>query len=196
MGQHFQLHLCLEFCQESLKCANTYLLPDLQVFVAMYSLVHRPPWTMLGQFCHQHSKGTSEAWLPSSHLGAEIHFQVAVVVFLTQKSERQVCNGMAGWAKVSCSWEKIAALNNLWPCWSFALLPALPMYSHTATLHTQRLTGPFSDWGQQTLVSSGISSQCQGHWGWWVDGPNTTRGSLPGLQHSRTSHRSLEASRQ
>lgn len=169
MGQHFQLHLCLEFCQESLKSANIHL-PDFQVFVAMNSLAHRPPQTVLGQFCRHHSKGTSEAWLPSSHLGAEIHSQVAVVVFLTQKSETQACNGMAGWARVSCSWEKIAALNNLWPCWSFASLPALPMYSHTATLHTQKLTGPFSDCGQQTLVFSGVSSQCQGHLGWWVDG--------------------------
>lgn len=138
MGQHFQLHLCLEFCQELLKCTNIHFLPDLQVFVAMYSQVHRPLWTMLGQLCQHHSKGTSEAWLSSSHLWAEIHSQVAVVVSLTQKSETQACNGMAGWARVSRSWEKTAPLNNLWPCWSFALLPALPICFHTATLHTWR----------------------------------------------------------
>lgn len=162
-GPAFQLHLCLEFCQESLKCTN--VLPDLQVFVAMYSQVHRPLWTMLGQLCQHQSKGTSETWLSSSHLWAEIHSQVAVVVFLTQKSETQACNGMAGWGRVSCSWEKIAALNNLRPCW--------PSHCSLHCLCTSiRLHCTHRDWlalshcGQQTLVSSGISSQCQGYWGW------------------------------
>lgn len=108
MGQHFQLHLCLEFCQESQMYKHT---PPPRLTDNCSQTIW-PPWTMLGQWCH-HSKGTSEAWLSSSQLWAEIHSLVAVVVFLTQKSETQVCNGMAGWVWVSCSWEKTAALNNL-----------------------------------------------------------------------------------
>lgn len=171
---------------------------------------------------------------------------------------------MAGWRRVSCSWEKTAALNNLWPCWPshcslhcpctsiqlhcthrdwlalFSLWPVDPCVfrDKQPVPGTLRMVGWWTFIKEQCKLSKRERRRCLGicleplpvpHWLspclftilslslllWhqttnpsrqcqvpaYTDlsdrmGPNTIGHSLPGLQNSRTSHRSLEASKQ
>lgn len=171
----FQLHLCLEFCQESLLCTSICLLPDWQIFAAMYPRVYRPLPSMPGQPCHVH--GAVRDVYPA-HSFEQSSAPIWLWWFLPPRNQR--CRPvMAGWARVSWSWGKTAALDNLWSCGPFPLLAALPVCFHRVQLkpsettahgnthaHTEKLTGPFLDCDQQTQASSGMSSQSHGYGEW------------------------------